>query len=60
MPLNKKKEEKNGFPGTRLFIASFAALFLELALIRFIPAHVRVIAYFTNIVLIASRKLSNF
>ncbi len=54
MRFNKKKEEKNDFPGTRLFFASFATLFVELALIRFIPAHVRVIAYFTNIVLIAS------
>ena len=54
MRLNKNKEKKNDFPGSRLFFASFAALFVELALIRFIPAYVRVIAYFTNIVLIAS------
>jgi len=34
-------------------MASFVALFVELALIRFIPAHVRVVGYYTNIVLIS-------
>ena len=37
-----------------LFLASFLALYFELAWIRWIPGHVRVIAYFTNFVLIAS------
>ena len=37
-----------------LFLASFLALFVELALIRFIPAHVRAVGYYTNLVLIAS------
>ena len=41
-------------PGIRLLLASFLALFLELALIRFIPAYVRAIGYYTNLVLIAS------
>ena len=38
----------------RLFLAAFTALFLELALIRFEPAFVRVVGYYTNLVLIAS------
>ena len=40
--------------GLGLFLASFAALLLELALIRWLPERVRVIAYFPNIVLIAA------
>jgi SAM-dependent methyltransferase len=39
---------------TRLFIASFLLLYFELVLIRWIPGHVRVLAYFTNFVLIGS------
>ena len=38
----------------RLFIASFLGLFIELAFIRYFPAHVRVIGYYKNIILIAS------
>jgi spermidine synthase len=38
----------------RLACASAAALALELALIRWLPANVRVLAYFPNVVLIAS------
>ena len=38
----------------RLFLASFLGLFIELAFIRFIPAHVQVVGYYTNLVLIAS------
>ena len=40
--------------GWRLFLASFAALALEMALIRWLPAHVRVVSYFPNLVLIAA------
>jgi len=40
--------------GFELFLASFAALLLELALIRWLPERVRVIAYFPNMVLIAA------
>jgi SAM-dependent methyltransferase len=36
-----------------LFCASFLMLYFELALIRWIPGQVRVLAYFTNFVLIA-------
>jgi SAM-dependent methyltransferase len=37
-----------------LFVASFLALFMEVMLIRWIPAYERVLAYFTNFVLIAT------
>ena len=37
-----------------LVLGSFSALFLELAFIRWLPAQVRVIAYFPNLILIAS------
>ena len=40
--------------GRELLAASFAALLLELALIRWLPGRVRVIAYFPNLVLIAA------
>lgn len=36
-----------------VFASSFLILFLELALIRWIPAHVRVVSYFSNLVLLA-------
>ena len=38
----------------RLFLASFLGLFVELALIRWIPSAVHVVGFFTNLVLIAS------
>lgn len=37
----------------RLFVASFAMLYFELLFIRWIPGQVRMLAYFTNFVLIA-------
>ncbi|MEO7413928.1 MAG: hypothetical protein ABIZ81_11285 [Opitutaceae bacterium] len=40
--------------GIELFLASTCALVLELALIRWLPGRVRVMAYFPNLVLIAS------
>lgn len=36
-----------------ILASSFLILFLELALIRWIPAHVRVVSYFSNLVLLA-------
>lgn len=47
-------------PGTRqgvalrLGLTSFLLLFLELVLIRYLPSQVRVLSYFTNLVLLAS------
>lgn len=41
-------------PKIQLFLTSFAILYLELALIRFIPAYVRYLGYFTNFILLAA------
>src|SRR5438105_4987163 len=41
-------------PGARLFLISFLALYAELLCIRWIPAYVRFVAYFTNFILLAS------
>jgi hypothetical protein len=38
----------------RLFLTSFAVLFFELICIRWIPAHIRYIGYFSNFILLAS------
>ncbi len=37
-----------------LFLCSFTILFIELALIRWIPAYVRALGFFTNFVLLGS------
>jgi spermidine synthase len=38
----------------RLFLVSFLVLFLQVALIRWLPAHVRLLAYFSNFILLAA------
>ena len=38
----------------RTFLASFLVLFLEVALIRWMPAYIRLLAYFSNFILLAS------
>lgn len=38
----------------RIFLISFALLFFELLCIRWIPAYVRYLSYFTNFILLAS------
>jgi hypothetical protein len=43
-----------GRPGVRLFLTTFVFLYAELLCIRWIPAHVRFVAYFTNFILLAS------
>jgi hypothetical protein len=40
--------------GIRLFALSFAALFLELMVIRWVPSEVRLVAYYANLMLISS------
>jgi hypothetical protein len=40
--------------GLRTFLASFLVLFLEIALIRWMPAYIRLLAYFSNFILLAS------
>jgi hypothetical protein len=42
------------YDGLRLFALSFAALFLELMVIRWVPAVVRFVAYYSNLMLISS------
>jgi hypothetical protein len=42
------------FDRLRLFALSFAALFLELMVIRWVPAVVRFVAYYSNLMLISS------
>src|SRR5438067_7795840 len=41
-------------PGLDLFLVSLLLLFLELACIRWFPAHVLYLTFFTNMVLLAS------
>lgn len=41
-------------PGWGLFLASFLSLFLELLLIRWVPALVRAVAYYSNLMLLSS------
>ena len=38
----------------RLFLISFVVLFLEVALIRWMPAYVRLLSYFSNFILLAA------
>jgi SAM-dependent methyltransferase len=40
--------------GARLFLISFLVLFLEVALIRWMPAYVRLLSYFSNFILLAA------
>src|ERR1700722_13260075 len=42
------------YSGLRLFAFSFIALFLELMIIRWVPAVVPVVAYYANLMLISS------
>src|ERR1043165_2797383 len=37
-----------------LFLSSFLVLFLEVALIRWMPAYIRLLAYFSNFILLAT------
>ncbi len=41
-------------PGVQLFLTSFLGLYAELLCIRWMPAHVRFLSYFTNFILLAS------
>lgn len=43
-----------GTRGARTFLASFLVLFLEIALIRWMPAYIRLLSYFSNFILLAS------
>lgn len=52
----EKSEQQPWITGvrTRIFLASFSLLFFELLCIRWIPAYVRYLSYFTNFILLAS------
>lgn len=41
-------------PALRVAAASFLVLFLEIALIRWLPAHIRLLSFFSNFILLAS------
>lgn len=44
----------SGMRAARIFLASFLVLFLEVALIRWMPAYIRLLSYFSNFILLAS------
>jgi hypothetical protein len=54
--MNENIEERSWITGvrTRIFLLSFTLLFFELLCIRWIPAYVRYLSYFTNFILLAS------
>src|SRR5213075_387938 len=54
--MSEKVDEKPRITGTRarIFLVSFTLLFFELLCIRWIPAYVRYLSYFTNFILLAS------
>ena len=49
-PANTNSPSRDGF---ELFLISFLILFLELAAIRWFPAHALYLTFFTNVVLLA-------
>jgi len=54
MTNENEREPWIGGVRTRIFLVSFTLLFLELLCIRWIPAYVRYLSYFTNFILLAS------
>ena len=44
----------DGMRATRIFLVSFLVLFLEVGLIRWMPAYIRLLGYFSNFILLAS------
>ena len=53
-PNNESTKSSRSQDGFNLFLISFLILFLELAAIRWFPAHVLYLTFFTNVVLLAS------
>lgn len=45
---------ETGAPAIELFAVSFLILFLELTLIRWVPAYVKIMTYFSNFILLAA------
>lgn len=54
LPKNEFATPNRSRDGFKLFLISFLILFLELAAIRWFPAHVLYLTFFTNVVLLAS------
>jgi spermidine synthase len=54
LPKNASGQSSRLFDGFDLFLISLIILFLELAAIRWFPAHVLYLTFFTNVVLLAS------
>jgi spermidine synthase len=54
MSKNNSTQSSRFYHGFELFLVSFIILFLELACIRWFPAHVLYLTFFTNVVLLAS------
>jgi hypothetical protein len=52
--LNRTERTEGRTATIRLFVASFLSLYIELVLIRWTPATVHIVGFFTNLVLIAS------
>src|SRR5688572_20992524 len=43
----------DGRAEARIFLSSFLVLFLEIALLRWLPAYIRLLSYFSNFILLA-------
>lgn len=54
MRWDRARPSRNMGVRTRIFLVSFTLLFFELLCIRWIPAYVRYLSYFTNFILLAS------
>src|SRR5688572_26166835 len=52
--MNETATSPTSHDGFKLLLISFIILFLELAAIRWFPAHVLYLTFFTNVVLLAS------
>lgn len=46
--------KSKNLPQIKIFILSFLILFIELSLIRFIPSQIRLVGYFTNLILLST------
>src|SRR5688572_17210076 len=50
----RRRPTKSGAAILLIFLASFLVLFVEIALIRWMPAYIRLLSYFSNFILLAS------
>src|SRR5687768_14611744 len=54
LPMDNSRTGSSFNSGFELFLISLVILFMELACIRWFPAHVLYLTFFTNVVLLAS------